>query len=53
VLVPDLVRFSRALVLDLVRFSRALVLGLVHFSKVLEPDQARFATPVPEQRRSP
>jgi hypothetical protein len=42
VLVPDLVRFSRALVLDLVRFS-----------KVLEPDQARFATPVPEQRRSP
>jgi hypothetical protein len=42
VLVPDLVRFSRALVLDLVRFS-----------KVLEPDQARFATPVPGQRRSP
>jgi hypothetical protein len=40
------------LVPDLVRFSRALVLDLVHFSRVLEPDQARFATPVPEQRRS-
>jgi hypothetical protein len=42
VLVPDLVRFSRALVLDLVRSS-----------KVLEPDQARSSTPVPVPRRSP
>jgi hypothetical protein len=38
---------------DLVRFSRALVLGLVRSSKVLEPDQAHSSLPVPEQRRSP
>jgi hypothetical protein len=42
VLVPDLVRFSRALVLDLVRSS-----------KVLEPDQVRFSLPGPVPSRSP
>jgi hypothetical protein len=42
------------LVPDPVRFSRALVLGLVHSSKVLEPDQARFSTVwEPALRRSP
>jgi hypothetical protein len=38
---------------DLVRFSRALVLGPVRFSKVLERDQAHSSTQVPALRRSP
>jgi hypothetical protein len=41
------------LVPDQVRFSRALVLGLVRSSKVREPDQAHSSSPVPVQRRSP
>jgi hypothetical protein len=38
---------------DLDRFSRALVLGLDRSSKELEPDQARFAVPAQAPRRSP
>jgi hypothetical protein len=41
------------LVPDLDRFSRALVLGLVRSSKVLEPDPDRSSKPVPVLRRSP